>query len=397
MSVPKGMVERQPIELPVILQSEHNIPGQVVTGTVLRNKGDGWVENTWANRQLSGSIIQMRRRNGHYYHEFVPVDNALVQGDQVHLQMQAEIERLAGWYDQTGERQDGEVDQLRRNHKLLSDWLTLTQADKDDISWDFANMADVRAGARNPFNLTVGSIADRARGLKDRTGRQNPGAIRAMMLRMHKDLAGRHEEVAGNILVNHSRGNRLHHEWLFHENEILAQCHNIMERLLVSQSDSDLFALRGMAPHVRFRVKPFNLMAHEIASNGGEISDEQVVVNALAALQFERFKNYLLSPFRRVTAEPKKRPPSYVKPDDEPLDLALQRRLIALESMDAPGATGRLVSRLIRLGEAVIRAKELGDNEQAKKIGKAFKWLVNYHCLPEADLETEVWHQHQLR
>lgn len=397
MDIPRGMVAQQPIALSEAQQAQHNIPGQQVTGTVLDGRGDGWIENIWPNRHLVGSLTQMRRRNGHYYHEFVPIDNALAEAEQVQHQISAELKQLAGGHDTTGLWEEGELERLRASQARLFDWLTLMPEDKDDTKKAFADMADARAGATNRFNLTAGSIANRARELKDRTGRDNPSAILAMVLKLEKQLVARHGELAYNLSVNHLRRGRLQHEWLFHENQVLAGTHGIMERLLASQSEEDLYALKLMAPNVRFRVRPFNLLAYEIAQTGGEVSDEQVVTDAMAAMQFDRFKNYLLSPFRRITATPKQHRAKTAATETEPINEALRRRTIALYSMDARGATGRLVDRLIPLSETVLHATRLGDKERARKAGRAFKWLVNYHCLPNDDPESEVWYSRQLR
>lgn len=396
MRVPSGMIAGQPIALSVGQQNQHHIPEGIVTGTVLKEKGDGWVENTWANRHLSGSVIQKRRRGQGYRYEFVPLDNALVEVDQVDAQISGELERLAGGRDDTGLFEPGELDHLREAHTELSRWLTLTPEDKDEIAGVFGGIADARARATNPFNLTAGSIAHRARELKDRTGRYNPSAVMAMSLKLEKQLAARQGELTENVLVNHERGNRLNNQWLFHENQMVAGANAILERLRDSQSDDDLYVLKSMAPHIRFRVRPCNLLAHEIAETGGEVADEQVVVDVLAALQFERFKNYVATPFRQMTTQT--RPDHCDVPTvTDDLSEAINQRLVALESMDAPGATGRLVGRLIPLGEQVVEAALHGDKKTAKTVGKAFMKLLQYHCDPAGDPETEVWYRHQIR
>ncbi len=388
-------IRKQPVVLSPGQQKEHQIPGGHIECEMLEGLGDGWVLNTPENEHLDGVNVQTSYRYGKISHPLVPISNVLLQGERIDWQLSDETNRLVGYFMPDGTHIEGTLGKVRGAHARLAYWMDLLPEDKDDIASVYGDAADERALAYNVFNLLAGSIAQRCRTLEDSLGRKNPGVVRNRTLDLEQQFLKRHDQLVKHLSANEQRSSRFRHEWVFRENQVLSDCYAILERLLADPNTDNMADLKYRASLLRFSHMPFNKMAFDISQNGGQVGEE-IVLNALAAIQFRRYTNYMLSPFRRITASPRKRPTIPRLAEDEPIGVAMERRLEALNSMQATGTLGQLVGRVAGHAETALGAVRSGEKTLARKAANAAKWLLNYHCFPVNDPAKEVWHGHKL-
>ncbi len=385
---PKGMSEKW-IELTPAQAQEHDMPH--VRGTIITDNGDGWVINEPGNRHLSGSIIQHRRRHTDKgtitYSEFVPVDNVLPQTERVLGNIAAETERLQGTVDDAGRHVPGEIDNLSRQRILLSNWLTITPEEEQEIKDYFAGVAGSRQRATNPFNKSIGERAVKMKNLKDRLGRDNPSAMRAMSHPLEADMTQRYAQV-GRTRSRNTRRELQWSQWSREENQNI---HHAVEAIEIN----DLDWLSRIGRGVRFRVQPFNELAGEIHSTGDRLVDPEQLARLGRGLNFMLFKNYLLKPFNELAKLKTKDFKSFSE-DFERVVSGVNERQAALEEMDLDGPYHTLRGRILRLGGELLTAAQNGEATLAKQKDDQIKTLLAYHCEPKDDPAVNEWYGQKL-
>lgn len=375
------------------LAEEHGL--HEVRGMVYRDKGDGWVTNEWMNHHLVGNILIYRRphkKGGKHYYEFLPIENALLQTELVGKSIDAEADRLAGYRQENGEYMAGEIDHVGETRTKLSNWLTLTDQEKTDIFSRFSELAKPRTRAVNSLNIAVGARAARALELQN-----NPRAVMAMTHPMERDLEDRFMEVIkGNLHVNNVRTERIK-RWVFQENRMLAAADSRLEKIITDQRDDDFYALQYNSRQLRFRLQPFNMIGHAIRQTRYKLEDVTVAEQAREGLRFHRLSNYLLTPFRKMTAlSLTELEDSFTQQADKRLPDISERMAVLEETGITKGPYYRLIGRLLVSANEVQDAFHSSDARTAKQSAEKFKWLVQYLCEPKDDPEAEIWYRYKL-
>jgi hypothetical protein len=395
MELPTGM-SRKTVELSPGLAHEHGL--EAVRGVAFRDRGDGWVANEWPNRHLSGSLMLWRRvttESGPKHHyQYVPVGDVILQNKKVEASLTLEAEQLGGSQSDTAAPVPGEIEELRDSRQLLGRWLTLSEDEKIWIKDFFAGVTGRRARARHPFNVAAAARAARMTELKDRTGRENPGAMQAMSHPLERNLSSRYLEIIREKLPINSARQTRQMVWLFEEDRQLDRASQVLDRVITHQQDEDFFALRSIANHIRFRVQPFNLLAHSTRRTGNRIEDVDVAITTQNALYFHRYYGYFASPFRQLTAPSLEKLDATLQKGRPALLAEVQQRLAALEATRVGGAYDVVLARLRTEAAGVITALENRDATEASRASKRFRLLLAYHCLPKNDPQVEVWYRH---
>lgn len=374
------------------LAEEHGLDEIVVS---LNRYRDGIVENMPINEHLAGSIVFTHRRKTKHtnktYNEFVPIDNAFPQADNVEEQMNAEADRIGGRREADGLWTPGEVDGLVENRTQLFDWLTLPDEEKADI-WDyFGAVAGVRARAVNPLNVDLQVRAERALELT-----KNPRAVMAITHAMEDDFDDRFVELSKNLGIAHARRQSLK-AWIFDENRHLASANNVMNRLIAGDRGYDMYTLVGVTNLLCFRVQPFNMVGYFHRQTGGHELDPAWLEQAQQGLRFHRLNNYLLLPFRKLTSGSMADLGANLSTDRNILLPRIDERLEALESQGiAEGPYHRLIGRLLLAAGEVKTAFHKSDAPTVREAAEDFKSLVHYLCLPGNDPEAKIWYGQKL-
>lgn len=394
MSPPGNMVERN-IELSSGQAEQHRL--KQVRSVIFPDLGDGWVLNQWPNRHLSGNVRQWRKHGNKHRMELVPIDNALLQIEQVYQSVAAETERLAGGTTETGEHVPGEVEKLQRQRIALGHWVTLSEVEKEEIHHYFSDVANIRSRAVNPLNILIAARASRMQKLEDRTGRKNPSAIMAQTHPLEKLFIERYNELVEVRSINDQRNRRLA-QWIFRESLLLGRADAVLDRLTDNersdnQRENDFDTLMSIARNVRFRHQPFNQFKYALRSSV-EISEAATV--ARQGIHFQRTHSYLTSPFRQLSASTIKDLESSPTVRLETLTADAKERMLALQSMDLMGPYAELADKLKLAGEQAATALEREFFAEAIYKAKEFKWLLNYYSYAGDDPGQEVWYRYAL-
>lgn len=373
-----------------------------VEATIYSDVGDGWVINGWHNRHLSGSITQFRenvpgQRTSHR-REYLPLDSVMLQARLIGRSSTKQLVRIGGGEAESGEYEPGEIDRLTEYRYLLGGWVTLSEAEIEEVKQFFGEVAVPRVNATNPLNWSAGERAARMQTLQDRTGRVNIGAVRAMTFPLEADLTARFWQLARDVLPTNDERTRRWQGLIFDESRFLARADGLLAELIAHQDKRVLADLRGVVHQLHFRFKPFNQLEHGLRQAGStfDINDPAVLETTQEGLRLERAYNYFVQPFRRITAPAQKDLKEILRQPDCTLLADVTERLAALETMAVSGPYAVLVGRLLPLAQEVEAALRNHKVQQANQAARKLRWLLTYHCLPKDDPQAETWYRYQL-
>lgn len=211
-------------------------------------------------------------------------------------------------------------------------------------------------------------------------------------------LLKRNQALSQNEMKNNMRRYRLA-GWLLDENRLLAHADVLLDKLSTKPQDEDAYyALLSAAHKIRFRVQPFNQLAYALKQTSNHIEDPTVIETTREGIQFQRLRNYLMQPFRVLTARPTA---GSTKADTaqriESAIPAVEERLAALEAVDIGEPYKRLIGRVLVEGNTVSSELHGLNITAAQKAANRVKQLLVYHCLPgETDDAMQRWYRYRL-
>lgn len=362
------------------------VPGMVIK----RELGDGWVDNNPYAGVLAGNLAfyvrKVTQRGPAWQYQFMPIDNALLRVDKVQENIIGESDRITQ-----------ELGTLATSKELLYNWLTLSDAEKQQISKDYGSVASPRMRAVNPLNKQSGERAAKMATLKDSTGRHNSGAVLAQGVRLEKDLQQRDTDlITKQLRINHNRERRIIN-WTHNENYWLDVINSRLDNSISSPSMAETYEIRHRTRNIHFRVQPFNQIAYEISRTPEGIITPDMAIKAQAGIQFHRLHNFLVLPFRLLASTTLEKLDKNIRKQADDLLPAVAERIEILEADENGNKYNKkLIGRLLLEATEVESALHNLDPKEAWATAKRYKWLQEYHCLPTGDPEIEVWYGHRL-
>jgi hypothetical protein len=394
---PRGMRE-QKLLLSTFHEGQAEAPGlDAVRTVVYSNLGDGWVINEWPSRHLAGLIIQKRRRETtrgvRYQRERLDIDSAILQNEIVEASTTREAERIAGGANEDDSPKSGWLEQLDEQRQRWLAWLSLTDLEKASIHDFVTGVTGDLEGSTNPLNVLAYAKAKRMEELPN-----NPSAD----LALSHPLEGAWERRYSAVMVTHNTNAARMHRlrgWLFEENRHVANANSALNDLAVSPDDEAFDYLLNVTRHIRFRVQPFNQLAHAIHRTGNHgIEDPAVIETTQAGIQFQRLRNYFLKPFRQLISRTLTKYDAKSSSQMYGVIPEIEERLDALETVQIGEPYAHLIGRLLVAGSRVSENLHRLNPDAAQHAANVFKQLIIYHCLPEeTDDIKEPWYRYQLR
>jgi hypothetical protein len=387
------------VNLPV--PSVHDLPLNRVHAVVSDPYGNGRVENERPNGHLSGSVVWNRaedtmlgrKRKLH----ILSLDSAYLQIGQIFDVAMDEATRIAGPAVNPQQSEPGELQKLRESRRLLGEWYDLTGVQKLDMKLFFGDMEAVRSRARNPHNVSAGERAGKMKNLQDRTGRDNPGAIRAMTHPEEADLTKRATQIVREVIAANDNRHLQVLDWLIAEDGYSDRALDALEAIAEQPDDTNrLGDLFSVVSNVRFRVQAFNQMAHAIQPTGRRIEDESIIRVTQRGIEFDRTRGNLMKPFRQLGARTLGfLTENYSQTVGEHLP-EIEEIIAQLGEMSIGGPYDTVVDNLIATAEQTAAALQVaGKAKEVRDLAKRFKWLATYYCLP-GDAQYGVWYDYQL-
>lgn len=366
----------------------HNHEAVRVFAFAESKQGDGWVLNDPNNGHLSGKLLHLRANTnptlrGHY--ELISADETLLQSKIVEEYELAEMDRVVGVGSE-----EGEIGKVHNARAALSDWVTLSQERIQWIKEVFSGVAERRTGAVNDHNREIGRRAVQLSTLKDSLGRDNPFAMMAMTHPLTQDMLERYDQVSNLVIAGNHRRQREHKWIMVDEAGILRQAQEFSDNFLKHPSYEMMSSLVMLAHKARFRVQPFNLLAHEfMAANVRSIDDvdPEMIRRFQVGLGLGRHVVYLLRPFQFASGF------NFVAPKAiSEVATDIDERLAALEEMPLTGEYCHLADRIQPLGEDIKKAlKKKDPTGVSLPARQVTRLLVNY-CDPKDDPKESVWY-----
>lgn len=392
------------VALSAHLQLEFGVEG--VHSFVDKNTGDGFVQNHALNGVLSGLFIIhrfKRTKNGKsHYREFVPIDNALIQTQEVNDQIAEEDGRLIGSFDERGLPIKGDIEKVASARAKMANWLSLTPDEEKSISVKFEEIVRGRTKATNPLNISIADKASKIATLMDSSGpyegkRKNPRAKMAQSVSLQDDMMKRHEQLEEDAATNRRRGNWLA-GYVLDENLRLADITNAIDRLA---NHSDVYYLNviiNASKRIKFRVQLANQYLDSLDQLSGPLEERVLNKDLLDTykhgIEFARHKNYLLGGFRQLASGDQAQLDDMTTSQLEDMQLRVSERLAALEEMTLPEPYNRLKGRILLVGAVALESVESRDSKVAQLASKEYKKLMIYHCLPKGDPDFDTWYKH---
>ena len=399
------------LELSDTQAAKFGIPTSGVHVRLLEPWDDGIAENTWNNRLAAGCVVQNRLNTiseeglppGHHS-EIAPINNVIVQNRVVYTRLLGEVEHIAGPISEVPAGDAAALlTSVKKNRLRLTQWLSLTEAEKEDTSTPYEVITGDFKHARNLYKKQARDTADKMIGIMDKRGQVNPPANAARSAVLESALEKRVDEALDKIEIGDDRKRRLM-QWLVRENVQLATIDGTLTRLkAVKTRDDEIDALGDLhrqASALYFRHQPFNHMGFEMreAGSASHVSQPEIIETAQAGMEFESHGNELMRPFRIVSAlQVDEAHPQPLHDSDKTLH-DINERIAFLEERKGTvgGAYEELFVRLITEAKLVKTAIHNQDPLLAQSHSEGFNGFVNFHCLPGNDQDARPWYRFQI-